>query len=347
MHVPLDETNGDPLSPPRPVPPYRDQARDAWVLSRYADVLAALREPRLSAESGRGEERPEASDAALKLRIRTEVTAALSAAKLAEWQAKIEPLARDMVERLPCDRTVDIVQEFARPFCLATALLVTGADPADAERLQTLSRAVSLATANPDDAALESYGKAADEQLERSFQNGRFPMGGPAFVGISQGLPCFLANAWLSLIREPAELARLRSDPDLMPRAVEELLRFAGIARKFSRHAVAPVRFGEIMIAEGERVMLMLASANRDPEQFRDPDRLDLTRRVAGHVAFGVGPHSCVGASLLRVAGAVATRVFVERFAESRAEGPVEWNGGSGFRWAASLPVLLRSGRHT
>jgi cytochrome P450 len=343
MRVLLDEASGDPLSPPRPVPPYHDQSQEAWVLSRYADVLAAFREPRLSAEGGRTEDRPEISDAAFKLRIRTEITAALSAAKLAEWQATIEPSARDLVQRLPCDRAVDIIEEFAQPLCLATALLVTGADPADAERLQRLARAVSLATANPDDAALESYGKAANEELEHSFQNGSFPMGGPAFVGISQGLPCFLANAWLALIREPAELVRLRSDPDLMPRAMEELLRFAGLARKFSRHAVAPVRLGNIMIEEGERVILMLASANRDPEQFPDPDRLDLTRRVAGHVAFGVGPHSCVGASLLRMAGAAATRVFVERFAAYRAEDPVQWNGGSGFRCAASLPVVLRS----
>ena len=345
MCVQLDETNRDPLSPPQPVPPYHDQSRKVWVLSRYTDVVAAFREPRLSAESGRSDDRPEVSDAALKLRVRTEMTAALSPANLANWQRKIEPFARDLADRLPCDRAVDMVQEFARPLCLATAILVTGADPADSERLERLAREVSLATANPADAALQPNGKAANEDLERSFQNGSFPMAGSAFVGVSQGLPCFLANAWLALIKQPAELDRLRNDMELMPRAIEELLRFAGIARQFSRYAVAPVRLGDIMIAEGDHVLLMLASANRDPEQFPDPERLDFHRRVAGHVAFGLGPNSCTGASLLRMAAGVATRVFVERFSEYRADGPVQWNGGSGFRWAASVPVLLRPGR--
>src|SRR5689334_15756773 len=120
MCVPLDETNDDPLSPPRPVPPYRDESRSVWVLSRYAEVVAALREPRLSVEGGRREDGREVEDAGAKLRVRTEMTAALSAAKLSEWQGKIEPLARELVDRLPCGRAVDIVQEFARPLCLAT-----------------------------------------------------------------------------------------------------------------------------------------------------------------------------------------------------------------------------------
>ena len=342
MSVRLEDACLDPLSPPRPVAPYHDESRAAWVLSRYADVMAAFREPRLSTDSGRSADGPEVSGEALKAQVRTDIIGALSPTKVTEWQAKLEPLAVELIDRLPCDRAVDIVEEFARPLCLAAALMVTGADRSDGERIERLARQVSVATASPADPALEADGTAANTELERSFQNCGFPLSGPTFVGVSQGLPCFLANAWLALVREPVELARLRADPDLMPRAIEELLRFAGIARKFSRYALAPVPLGGIVIPEGARVMLMLASANRDPEQFTDPDRLDLSRRVAGHVAFGAGPHSCVGAALLRMAGAVATRVFVERCAEYEAVGATEWRGGSGFRWAASLPVRLR-----
>ena len=93
-------------------------------------------------------------------------------------------------------------------------------------------------------------------------------------------------------------------------------------------------------------MILMLASANRDPEQFPDPDRLDITRAAAGQIALGAGPHSCVGASLIRMAAAVATGAFVSRFDTAMRGTSIEWRGGSGFRWAASLQVLLRRNGH-
>ncbi|MGI9074958.1 MAG: cytochrome P450 [Bryobacteraceae bacterium] len=347
MNVRLDKKHVDPLSPPPPVAPYRDPSREAWVLSRYADVLAAFREPRLQLGRGRNEDSPEISDPSLQLRVRIETLAAFSAANLARWQLQVERLAFALIDQLPDSRAVDIVQEFARPLSLATAIIVTGANPTDSERLGELAGQVSLAAADPSNSALQHNVIAADMELERSLQNSPIPMGGPAFVALSQTLPCFLANAWLTLLRNPSELARLRNQPNLMPRAIEELLRYAGVAHKVSRHAVAPVTLGNISIEQGGRVILMLASANRDPEQFSVPDRLDLTRRIAGHVAFGVGPHSCVGAFLIRTMAALATRVFIERFAESQSNEPIEWHGGSGFRWAASLYVFLRRDGHT
>jgi cytochrome P450 len=331
----------DPLLPPWPVPAFYDRTRKAWMLSRYADVLAAFREARLSPEGGRSEDRPESSDINVPWPARSEILAALSAGILANWQARIEPLAFNLIDRLPEDRPVDIVQEFARPWSLQVAASVTGADPADAKRLEGLAQQVSAATADPSNSALLSDSTAGSRELENYFQNGRIPMSGPAFVALSQTLPCLLANAWLALLRHPAELARLRAEPDLMPRAVEELLRYAGLARTVKRRAMASVDVGRVQIREGERVILMLASANRDPEQFRDPDRLDLTRAAAGQVALGAGPHSCVGASLIRMAAAVATSAFVSRFAAAQSNRPVDWRGGSGFRWAASLYVHL------
>jgi cytochrome P450 len=329
---PLDEQPLDPLLPPWPANPYYDSSRNAWVLSRYADVLTALREPGLRLKSGQSEDQPE---------VRSETLAAISASNLAEWQAQIEPLARTFFDRLAGEHPVDIVQEFAMPWSLATAIIVTGANPADSERLAGLARKVSLATANPAASSLQFAAKEANSELEEILRNHAIPNSGQAFIALSQTLPCFLANAWLALLRHPAELARLRAQQDLMPRAIEELLRYAGLTRKVSRWASAPVMFGETTISEGGRVILLLASANRDPEQFPNPDRLDWTRRSAGQLAFGAGAHACVGASLIRMAASVATRVFVERVTEAKMIGPVEWRGGSVFRWAASLHVLL------
>lgn len=345
MHTQLDEAYLDPLLPPPPAPPYYDDSSDAWVLSRYSDVVAAFREPRLALWSGKSKDPPETKDAAAQLRTRTETLAAISASRLAEWEAQIEPLAFTMIDQLPSDRPVNIVEEFARPWSLATAVIVTGAARTDGKRLESLARRVSLATADPHDSSLRSGADAANAELERSLQSGAIPMSGAAFVALSQTLPCFLANAWLALLRHPTELVRLRAEPDLMPKAIEELFRYAGLARKVSRRAMIPVELGDITIEQGARVNLMLATANRDPDQFADPDRLDLSRRGAGQAAFGVGSHSCVGASLIRMAAAVVTRVFVQRF-ESQANSSIEWGGGSGFRWAASLHVMLGQNSH-
>lgn len=322
--------------------PYFDSSRGAWVLSRHADVVAALREPRLRLKSEVKEDRREIGNSSLPSRVRLNTLAALSATKLAEWQTQIKPLAYKLIDRLPGERPLDIIREFAMPWSLAAAVIVTGADTDRAEHLAGLARQVSIATANPADSSLQAAAREANAELKESLKSSTIPNGGEAFIALSQTLPCFLSNAWLALLRHPAELARLRSDPDLMPQAMEELLRYAGLTRKVSRRAMAVVTLGGISIAEGARVMLMLASANRDPEQFPNPDRLDLTRRAAGHVAFGTGAHACAGAPLIRMAASVATRTFIERFSEAAPGDSVEWSGGSVFRWAASLPVILR-----
>lgn len=275
-------------------------------------------------------------------RLRSETIAALPAAKLSEWEAQLEPLACDLIDRLPSDHLVDIVGEFAQLWSLSMAVIVTGARWGDAERLRDLARDVSSATADPSNSSLQSRAKAANTELARAFDKAPVSLGTPVFVALSQTLPAFLANAWLALLRHPAELEQLRAEPQLMPIAIEELLRYAGLARVLFRRATAPVDLGGIRIGENARVILMLASANRDPAQFPEPNRLDLRRRSGRALALGAGPHSCAGGPLIRMAVAIATRAFLKRFAGAPMTNPVQWQGGSGFRSAAALYVMLR-----
>jgi cytochrome P450 len=330
------QNDADPLSPPRPEAPRFDPAVATWVLSRYADVLAALRDARLRPISADSKDRSPIADQADQLRLRAETLEAFSPSRVAEWQAQIGPLAYTVLELLPTDRPVDLVREFAQPWSLRVAAIVTGADSLDCESLTDLAREVPAAAAEPRDSVLQSTAAAANIELERRLQ-GDMPMRAPAFVALSQTLPCLLANAWLALFRHPSELARLREERFPMRRAIEELLRYAGLARTLFRLATEDLDLGGIRIAEGERVTLMLASANRDPAQFPDPDRVDFTRRAAGQLALGAGPHSCVGAFLIRMAATVATNAFVHNFAAVEVNGPIEWRGGSGFQSPASL----------
>jgi hypothetical protein len=308
--------------------PYFDSARRAWVVRRYPDVLAALQDPRLLQVGS------------MKQDTRSDTRAALPLSLIAKWQSQVEPSARTMMDALPPDRPVELISEFAEPWCAELACLVTGVSRENRPRLIDLARLVSAAAADPDDAELKSRAALANHELERSMPDGSVPMAGPAFVALSHTLPAFLARAWLALLRHPAQLSRLREDADLMPAAIEELLRYAGLATVIFRVASATVNLGSIDIAEGDRIALMLSSANRDPSRFRNPNRLDLTRQPVGHVAFGSGVHSCVGASLIRMAATVATSEFVRKFPAAQIQGPVQWRGGAGFRTPATLFVL-------
>ncbi len=169
-------------------------------------------------------------------------------------------------------------------------------------------------------------------------------MAGPTFVALSRTVACLLASGWLALLRHPAELARLRAVPELIPKAIEEILRYACLPQTVFRCASRTVELCGLRIAEGDRVILRLASANRDPRQFPDPDhpdRIHFARRGAAQLSLGFGPHSCVGAALIRMSLTAATRVFVEKFDSAEICGPVLWQGGDGFRSPAILRVRL------
>jgi cytochrome P450 len=140
-------------------------------------------------------------------------------------------------------------------------------------------------------------------------------------------------------LNDPESAELLRAEPKLLPAAIEELLRHSGPSRAQFRQAAEGTTLGGATIAKGERVALMLAAANRDPEQFPEPDRLDFRRGLPRHLALGDGKHSCIGAALVRAAAAAATSAFIEYFADARLDGPVEWRGGFVIWAPASLRV--------
>jgi cytochrome P450 len=328
--------------PAQPRSPYFDPALQAWVLSRYDDVLTAFYEPRLRLSGSKGVADSKADDHVAQTPLRAETLDALSASKLTDWQAQLKPLAHNMVTALPADRAVDVVEEFARPWCLKLAVMATGADHLQAESLSALAYQVSIeaAAVKPRDADFESRVATSSTELEKKLGSKSMPMAAPAFVALSHTLPCFLANGWLALLEHPAELARLHAQPDLMPKAIEELLRYAGLVRILFRKATAAVHLGDIQIACGDAVALLVAVANRDPAKFDEPNRVHIGRHAVTQFSLGAGPHSCVGASLIRIAAAVATAAFTWRFATAKLTGPVEWRGGLESRWPASILLL-------
>lgn len=345
MEVPPERLDpGDPLSPPAPRDAAFDPALNGWVLSKYSDVLAAFREARLWPAGPRKQKNSKLPDRAAQQRIRGEIQTALSPSKLAEWRVRFQLLADRVFEQLPIDHPVDIVHEIAEPWCLSAAEMVTGSDPAQRAYLLAQACVVSASAAEPLDDELQSRASLANRELERLLTTASpsIPMIGPTFVALSRTLVCLLANGWLALLRQPDRLADLRGRLDLMPRAVEEILRFACIPQMLFRRACEDVELNGLRIPSGERIILMVATANRDPAQFACPDQINWHRRGAAQLSLGLGSHSCVGGPLIRMAMAVITRTFVDRFAEPVLHGPVKWQGGSGFRSPASFCVVVQ-----
>ncbi len=152
-----------------------------------------------------------------------------------------------------------------------------------------------------------------------------------------------IGNGVRQLIRHPAELARLRAEPTLITAAVEECLRFDGPITLTSRVLHADVELGGKVLPKNTKVWGMLAAANRDPAAFPDPDRFDLGRTPNAHLAFGGGPHYCLGAHLARVEAQVAIGALVGRFDDLALESEtVEW-GPSLFRVPGRLPITFRA----
>lgn len=333
-------TAADPSTPPPPTEAHFDPAQKAWVLSRHQDVWAALREPHLWAVSGKREIQPDTRDEGGRLLQRAAMLESLSATFLEAWRPRLEAETYTALRSLPTGQPVDLLADFALPWGLTLGMMVTRTDPSGAGRLADLGRRVFAATG--EGAGLRADAAAATAELERILESGPIPMGEPAFVALSQTLPRLLASAWLALVRSPSEFARLRSDPHLLPGAIDELLRYAGIVRRVFRRATANVDLGGVKIAAGDLVVLMLASANRDPEQFPDPDRLDVARAGTSHLALGTGRNSCVGAALIRMAASVATGVLTTTFSGVQFSSVSEWRLGSGFCFPASVYVILQ-----
>ncbi|MCW2930186.1 MAG: cypA [Actinomycetia bacterium] len=154
-----------------------------------------------------------------------------------------------------------------------------------------------------------------------------------------------IASGTLALLTFPAEMARLRADPSLLPAAVEELLRYANpLNHATERFTVADLPVGDTVIPAGEWVTLVTSSANRDPGRFPDPDRLELGRDAGGHLAFGHGMHYCLGAPLARLEGEVAIGALLARWPDLALAVPpseLRWRHSSLIHGLESLPVRL------
>jgi cytochrome P450 len=305
-------------------------------------------------------------------RLRKLVTKAFTARRIDGLRPRIEAITDELLDELAAGAghgPVDLIDTFAFPLPITVISELLGVPPDDRDdfrawsttivsdgpddEMQTASAAMAtylsglLAAkrADPGDDLLTALIQARDDE-DRLDEHELVSMAFLLLVAGHETTVNLIGNGVLALLRRPDQLSRLRADPSLIPGAVEELLRYDGpVNLATMRFTTEPVVLGDgVRIPAGEFVLVSLASADHDPSRFADPDRLDVTRPVGGHLAFGHGIHYCLGAPLARLEGEIAFTCLLDRFPHLRLAGTptdLRWRHSSLIRGLERLPVQL------
>jgi cytochrome P450 len=146
----------------------------------------------------------------------------------------------------------------------------------------------------------------------------------------------------LALLQHPEQWQALQDTPALLPSALKELLRFDSPVQYTGRRLKVDVEMHGQLMKKGDLVIPLIGAANRDPEKFTDPDRLDIQRNQGAHLSFGYGPHVCIGATLTYLEAEIAIRSVMQRLPQLQLAGGVQsWGGNAVYRSLNRLPLLF------
>jgi cytochrome P450 len=300
-------------------------------------------------------------------RLRKLVSRAFTVRRVNELRPRVEEITAQLLDGLT--EPVDLVTQFAYPLPITVICELVGVPEADrpawrewGAALMTMNPtavpdAVRAMVAHVQDLIARRRAEPADDLLtalveardggDRLSEDELVTMVFTLVMAGHETTAHLIGNGVVALVQHPDQLALLRSDPSLWPGAVHELMRWCTpVQFTRLRYAAEDVEVAGVLIRRGEAVEALLASANHDPAEYDDPDRLDVTRRPAGrgegHVGFGHGIHYCLGAALARQEAEVALRALFERFPDLRlASDELEWLKVPGIRRLGRLPVHL------
>jgi cytochrome P450 len=358
-----------------------------WVLTRYDDCVAVLRDPRFGREEfqqmlsavygGEDSDRLPRSmlfrDPPDHTRLRALVSKAFTPRTIEQMRGHIQEIVDRLLDRVAGQGGMDVIEDLAYPLPVTVICEMLGVPVDDHASIRGWSADIARsldAIGLPSDQSIVDRGRvarraladyfralvpvrrarpradllsgllAAEEQGDKLSEPEVIAMCLLLFIAGHETTVNLIGNGVLALLRHPDQLARLQAEPALVGNAVEELLRYDSPVQRTARITTTDVEIAGHPIAKGTMVVTALGAANRDPAEFPDPDRLDVTRRDVRHISFGYGIHFCLGAPLARVEGQIALGTLLRRApALALAEPTPEWRESSVLRGLKRLRV--------
>jgi cytochrome P450 len=302
-------------------------------------------------------------------RLRRLVSRAFTARTVQQMRESVAGLVDTLLERL--EGGGDFVDEFAFPLPVAVIGELLGVPESDRAAFQplvrdwtmvldvfdldVLARANEAAAeiraylgnladerrSNPKDDLISSLVAVTDEEGEVLDQDEVVTMAGLLFSAGFETTTHLLGNGLVALLEHPDQADLLRNEPDVIQTAIEELVRYDSSVQITNRLALQDTEIAGMPMPAGSRLVCYLGAANRDPERFADPDRLDLKRQQGGPLSFGGGIHYCLGAPLARLEAQQALPALLKRYPDLElADGAVR-RAGLTLRGYTNLPVLV------
>jgi len=310
-------------------------------------------------------------DGAMHTRLRSICAAAFTPRRVEGLREDIESIANELIDKAAPSGRIDMIADFANPLPAIVTARLLGVPVEDHEKLHSwvldLAEVLGNFQHHPDRVAeivnslddLKNYLSERMEELRSSPNNGLIcslmaaEVNGErlsdeevvantiiTLIGGHETTTNLIASGFRTLISNPDSFNLLRGRPEIAGSAVEELLRFESPVQHTARIAPADMQLGGKSIKKGARVVAVLAAANRDPNRFRDPDRLDLLRSDNRHLAFGWAAHFCFGAPLARIEGQVAFNVLLRRLSKpALIDRDFDWRENAGLRGLTVLNV--------
>lgn len=305
-------------------------------------------------------------------RLRALASAAFTVRRVERMRSHIQEIMDGLLDAVISKGSMDLIADFASPAPAIVTAELLGVPVADHEQLKNWSADFAEMLGNfqhnPDRfpkilrsvEEMSSYFRSAMQEQRLHPQDGLVSAMMAAdvdgakltddeiianlivtMVGGQETTTNLIGNGILTLLRNPESMKRLREDSSLVPSALEELLRYESPSQHTARLAPDDIELGGKQIRKRQAVIAVMGAANRDPERFPDPDRLDIERQDNRHVAFGWAAHFCFGAHLARLEGQIAVSTLLQRLPnlELDTKVPPVWRHNLGLRGLTALPV--------